>query len=49
MNLPSLAVHSTQVNDNIVVSPMAIQKVWRGDFELLIQEVERLEYNLQTS
>ncbi|EIC06047.1 PKD domain containing protein, partial [Acetivibrio thermocellus YS] len=47
MNLPSLAVHSTQVNDNIVVSPMAIQKVWRGDFELLIQEVERLEYNLQ--
>jgi len=26
---------------------MAIQKVWRGDFELLIQEVERLEYNLQ--
>jgi len=49
MNLPSLAVHSTQVNDNIVVSPMAIQKVWRGDFELLIQEVRDLNTISRTS
>jgi hypothetical protein len=47
MNVPSLAVHSTKVNDNIVIAPMAIQKVWNADFNDLLSEVDMLEYNIQ--
>ncbi|TYQ15580.1 UNVERIFIED_CONTAM: fibronectin type III domain protein [Acetivibrio alkalicellulosi] len=46
-NLPSPAVRSTQVNDNMVIAPMAVQQAWISDFTNIQNEVNKLEFNIQ--